>query len=473
MSGQSVVDQAGHAARRVSRSPWLERMARVGFVVSGLLHLLIGYIAVQVAWSRPSANADQSGALSLLARHSWGEAVLWVGVAGFAALGIWQLTEALVPRVGDVKDQLPDRAKALAKGVVYLALAVSTFSFARGAGSSSSKQTKDFTATLMSHTGGRVLVFVVGLAIVAVGGYALWLYLKIGNIDRFDGLDAEGRPDPAAGEALNILLLGEDGDGDVQRSDTIILAHLTEDRKNAYLVSIPRDSYVELYDEHNQPQGMNKINASFSLYGEAGAQATVEQLTNTRIDHVATMNWEGFKDLSTALDGVRVYIPESFYDSSQEIEWEQGWQTVEGTEALQYVRTRHGLTDGDFGRIARQQNFMRSLMNKLINEGMTSPTKLPSVLDAITNNLKVDSDWETGDIRDLAFNMRGLDSENVEFLTAPMARYGDTDVGSVVVLDKRKCKKLWGALRGDGKMTIEEYAEKNKDDSLDNPKKVN
>lgn len=316
------------------------------------------------------------------------------------------------------------------------------------------------------------LIVLVVVAILLVGGYALWLYLKLDNIDRFAGLDAEGRPDPAAGEALNILLLGEDGDGEAQRSDTIILAHIPEDRESAYLVSIPRDSYVPIYDENNERQGKNKINASFSYYGAPGAQATVEQLTDTRIDHVAMMNWEGFKDLSTALDGVRVYIPESFYDSSQKIQWEQGWQTVEGKRALQYVRTRHGLSDGDFGRIARQQNFMRSLMNKLINEGMTSPTKLPNVLDSITNNLQVDKDWATGDIRDLAFNMRGIDSEKVEFLTAPMARYGDTDVGSVVVLDKRKCKKLWDAMRGDGEMTIQEYAEKNRDDSLDNPRSV-
>ena len=174
MSADGIAAQAGQAARKVSRSPWLERAARVGFVISGLLHLLIAYIAVQVAWSRPSAKADQSGALSLLARHSWGEAVLWVGVVGFAALGIWQLAEALLPRIGDVTDQLGDRAKALAKGVVYLVLAVSTLSFARGSGSSSSKQSRDFTASLMSHPGGRVLVVVVGLVILGVAGYHVY-----------------------------------------------------------------------------------------------------------------------------------------------------------------------------------------------------------------------------------------------------------------------------------------------------------
>jgi hypothetical protein len=174
MSGQSIASDAGRAARRAANSRWLERAARVGFVVSGLLHILIAYIALQVAWSRPSGKADQSGALGLLAQHSWGEVVLWIGVVGFAALGLWQLTEALLPRVGEVKEQLGERGKALAKGVVYLVLAVTTLSFARGSGTSSSKQSRDFTASLLSHTGGRALVVLVGLAILAVGAYHVY-----------------------------------------------------------------------------------------------------------------------------------------------------------------------------------------------------------------------------------------------------------------------------------------------------------
>lgn len=187
MSGQSIAGEAGHAARRVSNSPWLERAARVGFVVSGLLHLLIAYIAVQVAWSSAGGQADQSGALGLLAQHSWGKVVLWLGVVGFVALGLWQLTEALLPRVGEAKDQLADRGKALAKGVVYLALAVTTLSFARGSGSSSSKQTTDFTSSLMAHGGGRVLVFVIGLVVIAVAAYHVYKGVKKKFLDDLVG----------------------------------------------------------------------------------------------------------------------------------------------------------------------------------------------------------------------------------------------------------------------------------------------
>ncbi|MDN5856959.1 MAG: LCP family protein, partial [Actinomycetia bacterium] len=337
--------------------------------------------------------------------------------------------------------------------------------------------------------GRRVLIgllVAVLVLVLAAAGAIFALTQSIGNDisripDAFRNLQDTDRPATFGGTTF--LLVGTDTratgattgsfapaevDAGSQRSDVIMLATVQPDGTTGSVVSIPRDSWV------NVPgRGMNKINASFSLHGARGTQATVEQLTNTRIDHVAIMNWEGFKDLSTALDGVRVYVPETFHDSSQDIDWEKGWHDLEGKRALQYVRTRHGLSDGDFGRIARQQNFLRSMMNKLINEGMTSPTKLPGVLKAITKNLDVDDSWENGDIRDLAFNMRGLDSEKVEFLTAPMASYDDTDVGSVVLLDERRCKKLWRALRGDGEMTISEYADKYRGDSLKAPKKVN
>jgi hypothetical protein len=187
MSGQSMADDAELAARRAANSKWLERAARVGFVVSGLLHILIAYIAVQVAWGGSGAKADQSGALGLLAEHSWGKVVLWFGVVGFAALGLWQLTEALLPKVGEVKDQLGQRGKALAKGVVYLVLAVTTLSFAKGSGTSSSKQSRDFTSSLMSHAGGRALVVVVGLAIIAVGAYHVYKGVKKKFLDDLVG----------------------------------------------------------------------------------------------------------------------------------------------------------------------------------------------------------------------------------------------------------------------------------------------
>ncbi|MGH3478519.1 MAG: LCP family protein, partial [Nocardioidaceae bacterium] len=154
-----------------------------------------------------------------------------------------------------------------------------------------------------------------------------------------------------------------------------------------------------------------------------------------------------------------VYIPETFYDSSQKITWEEGSQELEGEQALQYVRTRYGLEDGDFGRIARQQNFLRSMMGELLSEGtVTNPLKLTSAMRAITDNLTVDEDWSGGGIRDLALQLRDIRTEDVTFLTAPTAGYDTTDEGaSVVLLDEKQSKALWDSIADDD---IDHYLKK-------------
>lgn len=161
-------------ARRVADSGALEKAARVGYAVSGLLHLLIGLIAVQLAVGSGGGSADQSGALSQVAAQPFGRAVLWLGVVGLLALSLWQLSEAAFGGTrGDRSDRTQQTVKATAKAVVYLALALTTFTFARGGGSSSAQQSTDFTATLMGSTAGRLLVAAIGLGVVAVGGYHL------------------------------------------------------------------------------------------------------------------------------------------------------------------------------------------------------------------------------------------------------------------------------------------------------------
>ncbi len=311
------------------------------------------------------------------------------------------------------------------------------------------------------------VIAVVALGATTAGGWVLYLNNMLGNVDKVGlTVDEENRPPPTHGEELNILLAGADnGEGpsiaeDVaagqwdpgsHRSDTIMILHIPADRDGAYLVSIPRDSYVKIYDEHGEYAYKDKINSAFSLYGPSGYLSTVEHLTGLRMDHLAIIDWKGFKDLSSALGGVEVYIPETFYDSSQKITWHQGTHRLEGLEALQYVRTRHGLTSGDFGRIARQQNFLRSMMSELLSQGtVTNPLKLTSAMRAITDNLTVDDDWSGSGMRDLALQLRNIRTDDVTFLTAPMAGYATTpDGASVVNLDDVQCKALWKAIADD------------------------
>lgn len=161
------------AARRVGDHPALEALARVGFVVSGILHIVIGWTAGRVAWGGGGGQADQSGALAALASNPGGVVLMWVVVIGLVALVLWQLTVALAPSAGD---GLADRGKAVAKAAVYGALAWTALQFALGSGSSSSSEqsSQDVTATLMQQPAGRWLVGAVGLVVIAVGAYHMY-----------------------------------------------------------------------------------------------------------------------------------------------------------------------------------------------------------------------------------------------------------------------------------------------------------
>ena len=157
------------AADRANDSAVVEWGARLGYAANGLIHLLIAWIAAQVALgSGGGQNADQSGALATLAKESYGQVLLWVAVAAFTLLVVWEITEAVL------RHETGDRVKAAAKAVAYGALGWTAFTFASGGHSSSSKTTKDFTATLMNAPGGQLLVGAVGAGIVAIGGYHVY-----------------------------------------------------------------------------------------------------------------------------------------------------------------------------------------------------------------------------------------------------------------------------------------------------------
>lgn len=153
------------AVREVGDHPIVEGGARLGYAVNGLLHLLIAWLAVQVALGVRAAKADQSGALATLTDSTLGTLTLWAAVVGFALLAMWQVTEAVIRRKRSVK------LKAAGKTIVYAAIGWSALGFLRGSGSDSSTQTVDITARLLGAPLGRVLVAVVGLAVLGVAGY--------------------------------------------------------------------------------------------------------------------------------------------------------------------------------------------------------------------------------------------------------------------------------------------------------------
>lgn len=330
------------------------------------------------------------------------------------------------------------------------------------------------------------------LSLIAVGG-VLFLNHKLGQIDRVDisSLPESDRPERVPGKAVNILMAGTDnGDGSgpsiaetaasgdwlpgQYRSDTIMILHISADRESAYVVSIPRDTYTTLYDDKGESAGKHKINAAFSLYGPAGYVSTIEHLTGVRMDHLAMIDWDGFKELTDALGGVQIYVPQTVYGRSSEVTWPKGAQYMYGEEALRYVRTRYGLAGGDFDRIRRQQNFLRAIMTGVLDAGtFTHPMKLSSVLDAVTQNLTVDNDWSSGDMRGLAYSLRDLRTNDVKFLSAPLADDWNRSVsgeGDVVLLDKSQSTELWTSI-SEGKLSA--YATEHQADQLPGEKAVN
>ena len=155
-----MFDQASAVyATEIVQNSTFERFARTGYVVSGLLHLTIGYLAIRIALGSGVGDADQSGALSAVAAQPGGIVALWVAVFAFLVMALWRLVETAVGRSTDPKSQraaseVLDRAKAFALAVVYFALAYSTLGFARGAGKSTGEQNSDISARLMQTGAG-------------------------------------------------------------------------------------------------------------------------------------------------------------------------------------------------------------------------------------------------------------------------------------------------------------------------------
>ena len=155
-------------ARRASDSQAAHFLARAGLTARGVIYILVGWVALLVALGQSSREADQQGALQLLADKPYGLVSLWLLGVGFAAYALWRLSEAAFGVTGEPPGAGP-RLKSLARAVVYAGFAYLTFSVISGTRHSQSRQQQDITATAMQHTGGRVLVGVIGLVIVACG----------------------------------------------------------------------------------------------------------------------------------------------------------------------------------------------------------------------------------------------------------------------------------------------------------------
>jgi LCP family protein required for cell wall assembly len=305
---------------------------------------------------------------------------------------------------------------------------------------------------------------VLGLVLALVIGGGIWFLTNryAGNVDRlgdvFAGLDEEARPAPAtpaeaASQApVTFLLVGSDTRGETLegedpdgRSDAIMIARFSADRQHAQLISIPRDSWVEI-----PGHGMNKINASYAFGGPSLLIQTVEQLTQVRIDHYVAIDFDGLIQVTDDLGGVDVTVAEATTTTNGKYTFTAGVNHLNGEQVRWYLAQRKNLPGGDFDRVKRQQQYLRSMFSKLFSsDTFTDPPRLDAALLAVTSAVSIDDTLSDTDLVKLAYSLRGVTPGDVQFFTAPVLGTGMEGAASVVYLDDVTGERMWGYLRSD------------------------
>jgi len=309
-----------------------------------------------------------------------------------------------------------------------------------------------------------VVGVVLVLAIAAAAIYAVTIDRSVTqNITRGVDLPGEspspgqtGRPtkEPLETGTLNYVLLGSDsrdpnheGNG---RSDSIMVVHLNANRNKAYIISFPRDMYVNI-----PGYGKGKINDAFAFGGAPLAVRTLEDLTGVRMDHVVLVDFEGFIQLTEDLDGVTVVNKTEF--SSHGFDYPKGKITIKGERALWFVRERHALPGGDLARAENQRAVIKAVVEKGLSAGVVSdPATFTKFLGNVAKNLVVDNSLSDDEIRRTAVSLR-LSSKNIELMQAPLSGFGSAEGQSIDIVDQAKLEELAKALKND---TVEDYLKK-------------
>ncbi|MGL3806083.1 LCP family protein [Paeniglutamicibacter sp. R2-26] len=325
------------------------------------------------------------------------------------------------------------------------------------------------------RTGLVVLAIIAALVLVAgavAGGYIMNLAKTFDDKTQViasafpeESLRPVKNPDDGS---LNFLLLGVDhgadgtstsdmlsGGGTDQRSDSMMLMHIPEDRKGVYVMSIMRDLWTDI-----PGHGTQKINAAMSLGGVPLTVQTIEGMLDTKIDHVAMIDFNGFKELSTALGGVKVKNDIEFYSTDKyKYHYPVGEITLEGNEALRFVRERKPFVDGDYQRVRNQQKFIKAVISEMLSKDtLTNPATIYEVIDTVSPYLSFDDGFDAATAAGLGLQLKDLRASNVEMFTLPTAGTGTSPDGqSIVVRDEVAMAQISKALKSD---TMSEYLEK-------------
>ncbi len=313
------------------------------------------------------------------------------------------------------------------------------------------------------------MTFNVSLAVccvVAAVGLG-WTYSQASALPRID-VGASLSPPPPPGDPQNILLVGiDDGmtlgaDDPVLRgrsatlnTDTIMILRVDPKTQQAALLSLPRDLYVDLAGG-----GKGRINTALAIGGPERLIETIKQDFDIPINHYAMVNFQGFESLVAAIDGVPVYFPFGSRDQATGLfQYDPGCVTLSGDQALAYTRSRHFEIyrpelkswqqdpTSDFGRITRQQEFIKAALRKSVSKGIRNPFVLKDLLGVAQKNVTLDTEFSIQNLVDLGSQFRNFDPESLATYT-PVASGAMVGAMSVLILDAPASQPIFDVFRG-------------------------
>lgn len=305
---------------------------------------------------------------------------------------------------------------------------------------------------------GGVLVVLAGTTMTAAYGLTAQLERHVKRADILSDVPGQKVSSYTSGP-LNFLVLGSDNraadpsvgaDTTGARSDTIMLVHIDKTLTKASLVSIPRDSYVDIpaADNGKWLGGKNKINAAYDFGGPALTAKTVNQLTGVPLNGAFLLDFNSVRKLVGIVGGVTVCIPFSMSSIHTDRVWKKGCNFLTADAAQDFMRQRKTVPGGDFGRIQNQQRVVLAVAKKMSVKGLiTNPVKLNRVLTTVADAVTVD---QNVDLPDLALGLKNIRPTNMTFTTLPIITDNlSTPAGSSVELDPVKGEALFSALRDD------------------------
>lgn len=278
---------------------------------------------------------------------------------------------------------------------------------------------------------------------------------------------------PEGGAGTNYLIVGSDsregmsdaekkelhtGSAEGKRTDSMMILHVADDGGNT-MISLPRDSNVTIPSFKGAESGklypnqgrQTKLNAAYAEDGPELLVRTVEYNTGLRIDHYAEIGFGGFAKIVDAVGGVEMDIPKAFKDKKSGADFEAGKQTLDGQQALAFVRTRYALPGSDLDRTKNQQKFLAALANQAATPGtVMNPFKLYPTMGAGLDTLIVDKDMGLFDVASMFWAMKGVTGGDGKSMNIPIAGMA----GGNVLWDKAKVKQLVEQLNNDEKVTV-------------------